>query len=185
MAESQSDNSMLTDLDSIRKREGKRIILGVSIATGAILIGSIVINVGSGSEARILLQSMLPSVRFLCSAVMTATATILTLMMTMLSLSGSQDAQFKQDYFERVRRMARIDAYVFSGAMILLLLLSVPISESQDVPSNWFTAIYYFVLVGSAVLGGALCAIIFMLYNAILGLTHVLHPEKESNMIEG
>lgn len=162
----------------------KRTIIGGLIATLAILAGSFLINISSGSDARILLESMLPTVRFLSSAVMTSSSTILALMLTMLSMSSSKDKNFKKDYFEGVRQIAQLDTAVFIGATLLLIFISIPISNSQDVPQNWYMILYYSFLVAGAALGGALVTVMLMLYRTIIGLIHVLNPEQESHLIK-
>lgn len=82
----------------VMQKDTRRAAIFGIIAAGAILAGSWIINATSGSAPRVLLESMLPSVRSLCSAVMTASSTILALMLTMLSLSSGQDLKFKPDY---------------------------------------------------------------------------------------
>lgn len=163
----------------------KRSVVGGVIAAGVIFLGTFLINVSSGSESRVLLESMLPSIRFLCSAVMTASSTILALMLTMLSMSsGSDDRQYKTDYYDQVRKIARLDTAVFAGAIILLMFISIPLSESQDVPANWHTVLYYGTLVATAVLGGSLISIIMMLYKAVTGLIAAKHPNKASHLVK-
>lgn len=169
--------------DQFIRQETKRAIIGGTTATMVIFLGSIVINVSSGSEARLLLEGMLPTIRFLCSAVMTSTSTILALMLTMLSLSSSLDSDVKDVFFQRSALIGRVSTGVFSGALLLLLLIGIPLSESQDVPQNWYSILYYTILAGSALLGGTLITVVTMLYNAINGTITMLHPNRESQFL--
>ena len=112
------------------------------------------VNISSGSEARHLLEGMLPSIRFLCSAVTTATATVLALMLTMLSVSLAREGKFKPSHYNRVRQIALVDTGTFAAAVILLLFLSIPISQSQDdVPTIFYTVLYYLILGYAAFFG--------------------------------
>ncbi|WP_315897853.1 hypothetical protein [Gillisia sp. Hel_I_86] len=46
-------------------------------------------------------------------------------------------------------------------------MLNLPITESEEVPSSWFTTIYYVSLAMAAILGGGFVAIVTMLYETI------------------
>lgn len=161
----------------------KQAAVGGGVAAVMSLIGMILVNVSSGSEARLLLEGMLPSIRFLCSAVMTATATVLALMLTLLSVSTTQNEQLKSVHYNRVRQIAQVDSGTFAAALILLLLISIPLAESSEVPANWYTIVYYITVVYAASLGGALITVVLMLYNAITGLIGVLNPTEKSHLL--
>ena len=165
------------------RTDQRQAILGGVVAGIIVLAGMFLINVSSGSEARFLLEAMLPSVRFLCSAVMTASATILALMLTMLSFSGQREAQLKTTHYERVRQIALVDTITFAAAIILLLILSLPLAESQDVPQSWYTVVYYLTMFYAAALGGALISIVLLLYHAIVDMIRVMHPEARSELV--
>lgn len=162
----------------------KRAAIGGVVSAAVALTGVLIVNISSGSEARILLEGMLPSIRFLSSAVSTATATILALMLTMLSVSRAREEKFKPTHYNRVHQIALVDTVTFAAAIILLLFVSIPISQSQnEVPAIFYTILYYLILGYAAVLGGALVSIVFMLYNAITDMVRVVHPTRESNLL--
>lgn len=182
-ASGQGNSDTNTDPQINLRAEQRQAIVGGVIAGVIALGGMLLINVSSGSEARLLLEAMLPSIRFLCSAVMTASATILALMLTMLSFSGQQDARLKSSHYERVRQIALVDTITFAAAIILLLILSLPLAESQDVPPSWYTVVYYLTMFYAAALGGALISIVLLLYNAIVDMIRVIHPEARSELV--
>lgn len=161
----------------------KRAAAGGIVAALIALVGVIIVNVSSGQEAHFLLEGMLPSIRFLCSAVMTSSATILALMLTMVSVSRGGEGQFKGGHYERVGQIAQVDTITFAAALVLLLFVSIPISESQDVPTVFYQTLYYGIVVYAAVLGGSLISIVLMLYNAIADLVKVLHPARDTNLL--
>ncbi len=165
-------------------RDSKQIALAGVVAGGVTLAGMLLVNVSSGSEARLLLEAMIPSVRFLCSAVMTASGTILALMLTLISFSSSQERRLKEAYYDRVRQIALVDTGTFAAAIILLLLISVPLAEAADIPAAWYTVVYYVTVVYAAALGGALIAVVLMLYRAITDLIGVIHPDKSSDLVK-
>ncbi len=167
-----------------KRRAEKRILLG-GVLTGIVaLIGGYAVGQISGYEARVLLEATLPTTRFLCSAVMTATASILALMLTLLGLSSGSNVTLKPAHYIRVRRIAFLDLIAFIIATLFLLLLSVPVSESDTVPPSWFTAVYYAVLGISSALGGLLISTVLMLYDTVKDVIQVVGLHKEpSHMV--
>lgn len=137
---------------------------------------------GAG-EARLLIESTLPTVRFLCSTTATASATILALMLTLLSLSGAHDQEFRRHHFERVEWISLYSTICLTLSVFVLLLLVVPLSESEKIPVQMYTVLYYVILGAASVLGGLIVAIMLMLYTAITGLIRVVHPEVESPLV--
>jgi hypothetical protein len=185
------DNSRETSRQSKEEKgqymlavDTKRALSGGLLAAVVALLGSVIVGRISSAEARILLQAMLPSIRFLSSGIMTASATILALMLTLLSLSHNTSSTLRPVHYQRVRQIAFIDAITLSASVILLLLISIPLEESSEVPSSWYVAIYYALLVASAALGGLLISVVFMLYNAIGDLIQVMGPTGSSDLVQ-
>lgn len=158
-------------------------VLGLIVGSLTI-VGLGVISGGSGTEAFRLLGAMLPSVRFFTSAIMTATASVLALMLTMLAFGQRIDDDIDTRFYERIQRIAYLDTVVFIGASFLLLLVSFPILEESDFFSNRVYLIFYYVLfIYTGVLWGMLALVILMLLNALKSLIHLLHPEKETEFL--
>ena len=124
------------------------VFLGTSLALG---------NVGE-REALILLESTLPTIRFLCSAAIGASATILALMLTLLGLSQDMEGEIHPDYFTRIQHIATMSVWAMVGGVGLLVILVVPLGESEDI-STWYSVIYYAILVMASLLGGGLVAV--------------------------
>ncbi len=190
MTKADPDHSALSEspqgLRWLLSREMRGPLIGGAIAAGVAGVGIWGIGAGSGGEMKLLIEAMLPSTRFLCSSVMTATATILSLMLTMLGFTSATKQKLSPQFYGRVRNIALADAVVFVAATLLLLCISVPINESDKVPVNWFAGIYYFTLMASAVIGGALISIVLMLYSAVASIIAIFHPELKSDiLVEG
>lgn len=139
-------------------------------------------RLGAG-EARLILESTLPTVRFLCSTTAAAGATILALMLTLLSLAREHDQTFEESYYGGIRQISLYSTICLTLSIFVLLLLVVPLSESDKVPSELYTNFYYVILVAASVLGGLIVSIMLMLYGAIVGLIRVVHPEAESGLV--
>lgn len=144
----------------------------------ALLMGAISFAVGglSGYEAQALLESAMPTTRFLCSAVMTASATTLALMLTLLSMSLGSEAALRGSHYERIRQIAFVDVVAFIGATVLLVAHIVPVGESGGIPMGWYDAIFYGAAVIAALLGGVLVAVMLLLYAAVRDLITTFGP---------
>lgn len=133
-------------------------------------------------QAMSLLQSTLPTIRFLCSSAIGAAATVLALMVTVVGLSQRIDSKVNATYFRRIRRIGRLCVAVMIGGVGLLLVLTVPLSEADGL-ENWYDRIYYAVLVVASLIGGGLVAITLSLRTAVAGLLDIAHPEADSSII--
>ncbi|NNF59422.1 MAG: hypothetical protein HKN04_14395 [Rhodothermaceae bacterium] len=151
----------------------------------ALVIGAILLLVGvaGGWKAKVLLESTMPTTRFLCSAVMTVSATTLALMLTLLGLSNNIDGDLKAAHFERIRQIALIDVIAFIGATVLLLAHTIPFGEDLGVAQHVYVIAYYSIMSGAALLGGTLVAMILMLYDAVRDLVQVFCSDKESDLL--
>lgn len=145
------------------------------------LAGAWLVGEASGAEARLLLETTLPSLRSFCGTVVLALGNILALMLTLLSLSSSLEAELDWTHYQRVKQVAWITTIVLIVAILVYLILNVPLAESDSSggakeTANWST-IYYSTLGLSSLLGGALIAIVLMLYNTVRDLIPLLSPD--------
>ncbi len=161
----------------------KDALIGGGIA--AVVTAAITLFVGnlSAGEAQAHLDASLPTMRFLCASVMTAAATTLALMLTLLSVSSGTEHKLKPAHYHRVQQIALVDTVAFVGATVLLLLLAMPFGEAEHVPSHWYDAIYYLLTGLSALLGGTLIAVMLMLYKATCDMITVFAPDMETSLI--
>lgn len=146
-----------------------------AITAGAVaavvLIGiGLAVGLASGADARYLLESSLPTVRFLASAVVTASATTLALLLTLLSLSGGIEAELDSGFYRRLQHVARLDVVAFVGGIILLVALVIPLHEESGLSGTFYTVAYYTFAAGAAVSAGLLVSVVFALYAAVRDL---------------
>jgi len=158
-------------------------VVGGIIAVLFSLVGAFGVGSVSGAQAMILLEAMFPTTRFLCSAVMTASATILALMLTVLSLSQSFEKPLKPVHYRRIKQVALVTTIAFIASSITLLLHTIPLEQTESVPSTWYDVIYYVLLGTTAMLGGFMTTIILMLYRTVSQLIHVVSPHVSSSLL--
>lgn len=161
----------------------KKALFGGFLA-GSIALGGqwLVGQVYSGYEARQLLEAVASSSLYLAGSVVTASATIIALMLTMISLSKQTDNEFDSIFFKRIQRIGRLSAIALISGILLLLFLSIPLQESDQVPSYYFKPIYYVLIVFVAGLSGLMVSIILMLLNAINSLISIVKPSFEEDV---
>ncbi len=152
----------------------KRALFGGIVAAlitggGAFLLGSL-----SGYEAKSLIKSSLPGINTLCNTIVLASATILALLLTLLSVSSGTKSRLKDEHYRHVLIIAKIDTIVFVVAMVVFQIFNIPITEAENVPNSWYSTIYYVSLSLSAVLSGALISVVLMLYNAVTSIVKII-----------
>ena len=99
----------------------------------------------------------------------------------MLSLSNQAEGDFDVVFYKRVKKIGILTTVSLIGGIILLLFLSIPLQEADNVPGNWFTIIYYILMTFLAVLSGLLVTIVLMLLNAMTSLINVVRPEANTD----
>lgn len=161
---------------------GRRAVFGGLITASVALFGQWMVGwVYSGYEALQLLDGLNSAALFLGSSVVTASATILALMLTMISLTDQTETEFDNEFYQRIKKIGLLATIALSGGILFLLFMSIPIKESDNVPSNWFEIIYYILITFVAVLSGLLVTIVLMLFNAITSLIDVVRPSEDDD----
>ena len=154
-------------------------LIGGVVAAGIAIFGLLAIGqVYSGTEARGLINAMIPSTRSVGTGVVTTSSTILALMLAMLSLSSKAKTRMQDLFYRRVERVGFLSTIALFAALLMLVLLSIPIEQSKNVPNSWFSFVYYFIIVYTAALAGLMVAIVLMLFNAMQSLIEVISPTK-------
>ncbi len=162
----------------------RRALIGGLAAGGIALAAQFAIGqIYSGAEARQLLEAVIPSARALGGGIVTASASIIALMLTLLSFSHQTSSQFERAYFERIQRIALFSAIALAGSILLMLLMTMPITQSNNAPDTWFKVFYYAFIVIAAGLSGLFVAVVLMLYNAIQSVVRVLQPGVDASII--
>ena len=143
------------------------------IGVGATLftLGSLWLT-GSTTDAKALhlIGSVMPSVRFFASSAITAAATILALMVAVLSFSQNFSAQLEEAHYQRLKQLGLTVVIVFFAGLLLLSFVTFPLEESGEQLIDWFNVIYYGLIGYMSLLTGAMAAAIWMLYELLLDM---------------
>ncbi len=144
--------------------------------------GMAVAGSASSADAQRLLESVLPTVRFAASAYVSGGATVLALMLTLITFSISHDAEFRRTHYRRIKQTALLICGVIVASVLLLMFLSLPIDEA-DVDRAWYVPVYYAVLLGGAVTGGVFISAILMLFYSVRGLLQLAENDSDSELV--
>lgn len=143
---------------------------------GALLVGET-----SGYEAEQLLDRTVPNLNMLCNTIILASATILTLLLTLLGFTSNAEATFKRAFYARIQQVALFDAILFVTTMFLFLLLNFPVAQSESLPAIWFQSVYYTTLVATSVVGGMIVVVILLLYQTTSDLIQIMGYGKSDH----
>lgn len=171
-------------LDRIGFVDSAWALIGGGVATAVILAVISIVGSVSGYSALQLLDAALPSVRFLSSTVATGGVTILALMVTLLGLSHSVETELEHVHYHRIQQIAYMATVAVAAAILLLVLLSIPVEESDDVVLKYAEWVYYGIIVLTSLLGGIMITLVLMLLTAVRGLLHVVAPTLEDEPSE-
>ena len=119
----------------------------------------------SSLEAREMISALSSPALYLGSAIAASAATTLALMLTLLGLVRRADAEFDTHMYVQIYRVAVLSTVLLAGAVVMLLLMTMPIGEFDDVPESWFPMLYkvlYWIVV---VLSAGLVAMVTMLFG--------------------
>ena len=149
-------------------------------ATARFAIG----RVYSSGKATDLIDTLADSGLYLGSGIATASATMLALMLTILSMTRNTDSEFHEDMYRRVYRVSIMATLSLVGAVVLLLALTIPVQEMDGVPPNFFSILYN-VLFSLVVLCCALVVgtvvLIFTVIRTVVAKTTPLAEFEEDN----
>ena len=152
----------------------KRAIWGGVFSLLFILTGSILLGNLSGYEAKVLIQNSLAGLNTLCNTIVLASATILALLLTLLGLSAESKSKLKEDHYNHVLQIAKFDTVVFVVSLLSFPLFNLPVTESDNVPANWFSTLYYIAMSISALISASLIVVVLMLYNTVVNIIKIV-----------
>ncbi|MEW4448358.1 hypothetical protein [Qipengyuania sp. JC766] len=123
------------------------------------------------AEARQLLEALSRAGLYLGSAIATAAATTLALMLTLIGMIRRSDTDFDDDTYRRVVLISTLATVTLLTSLVVLLAFVFPVGEFEALPDGWYSTLYD-VLFGACVLMVALLATTVIV--TYLTLRHVI-----------
>ena len=163
---------MITLIPYARVSFGASVLVFFAAIAGFLLVGSIY----SDTQARGLIEALNPAIQTLCFAVITSASTIIPLLLAILGIANRVDNEFNPVFYARIKIIATLGTLALISAALLLLFITIPITES-DALRTWYNIAYYFIIVGSSWITALLVSIVITLYKTLSGLIEFLTPE--------
>lgn len=123
-----------------------------------------------------LLSSLKSSSLYFGNALATVSATILALMLTLLSMTHKLDAEFDGAIYRGIRLVGLISTITFVVSLVLLLCLSLPVGEFENIPAGWYKGLYYTISTLNILLSGLMIIGVLVLFDTISTLINKLAP---------
>ena len=151
----------------------------VILTTGLILLIGLgarfaIGNVYSEAEATNLIQALTQTGLYLGSAIATASATTLALMLTLIGMLRRIETDFDRQTYAQVSRIAILSTITLMIAFLVLLAFTLPIGEFENLPRGWYNYLYtalFALTVAMVALAATSVTIVFMTIRSIV--THI------------
>ncbi len=129
----------------------------------------------STAEATQLIDALSRAGLYLGSAIVTASATILALMLTLIGMMRRMEKTFDDETYRDVDLIARLATASLLLSLMVLLAFTLPVGEFEKLPQDWFVHLYNGLFAACVIMVGLVAATVSVLYRTvrrvIIGLT--------------
>ena len=133
-------------------------------------------RVYGAAEAVDLLNALSRAGLYLGSAIGSASATIIALMLTLVGMIRRMDEDFDQNAYRDVAMVGRLSAITLLVALFLLMAFALPIGEFEELPGAWFENVYNALFAGTIVMVGLSAATVVLIYTTLLRVMAKITP---------
>ena len=124
-------------------------------------------NIYSASSAQVLIATLRDASLYIGSACLGGAATILALILTLTGMVHSAKTTPDRDVYSDVLKVARNATWAILASIVLLLLLTGPTQEMQELPKSWYPMLYNILFGTVAITLALLAATVARLYVTI------------------
>lgn len=153
-------------------------VIALSIALAVNFLGG---NIYSSAKAREMIEALSSSALYFGAAIATSSATILALMLTLVGMTRESEHDFSDALYKRVMHICVLSTVTLCSAILLLLMLSLPVGEFQNIHANWYPIYYWILVTLVSVLTGLIITVVLMLFNAIKNVITTLTPAFDND----
>jgi hypothetical protein len=136
-------------------------------------------NVYGPTEGKDLLSAIQRASLYYGSAVAGTSATVLALMLTLLSLVTNTNKEIEKGIFTRLHIIALLCVVAFTEAIVLLLVISFPVDGLDKVPGEMFTYIYYAICIWNGMMAAHMISTIFILRDTLVNIIGQMSPDYD------
>lgn len=153
--------------------------MGGIISTFFIGIGAFLLGNLSNYQAEKLIVISLEGINLLCNTIILASATILGLLLTLLSISFGTNSELKNEYYNQILQLTKLVTVLFIFALILFQLFNIPLTRAENVPPKWYPIIYWTTLLISSLLSGIMVTAILILFSTVSSIIRIVGTSRE------
>ena len=136
-------------------------------------------SVYSAAEAIQLLEALSRAGLYLGSAIATASATVLALMLTLIGMIRRMDEDFDAEAYRNVHVVAKLATATLMMSLLVLLAFVLPVGEFEELPSQWYKNMYEVLFAGCVVMTALLAATVAMIYLTLKRVMEKITPGEE------
>ena len=128
------------------------------------------------AEAVDLLNALSRAGLYLGSAIATASATTIALMLTLIGMIRRLDEDFDRLAYRNVALVARLWTMTLLTALLLLMAFTLPIGQFDDLPSGWFETLYNGLYAASVCMVGLAGSTVVLIYTTLVTVIAKITP---------
>lgn len=130
----------------------------------------------STAEATLLIDALSRAGLYLGSAIVTASATTLALMLTMIGMMRRMDSDFGDTTYRGVELIARLATVSLMLGLVVLLAFTLPVGEFEELPAAWFDNLYNVLFAACVIMVGLIAATVTVLYRTLRQIIATITP---------
>lgn len=138
----------------------------------------------SGFQAWELLATSSSGIITLCYIIILGSIYILVMLLHLISIRVLKINDLRLKYYNELLNIARLATLLIISAIIVLLLLNIPFTETKIFSYSEYFKIYYTILTAASVLAGGFIAVITMIYQSIRNIIHDKKGELNNSEAE-
>jgi len=127
-----------------------------------------------------LFSSLQSSGLYLGSAIATSSGTTLALMLTLVGLVRRMDKDFDRQMYQTVALISVTSAVCLVASIVLLLTLTLPVSEFDGVPNNYFLILYNTAFSLTVLVSALSVSIVLMLVGVVVSVIRKITPSEST-----
>ena len=136
-------------------------------------------TVYSAAEAIQLLEALSRAGLYLGSAIATASATIIALMLTLIGLIRRMDEDFDHEAYRNINLVAKLATAALLMSILVLLAFVLPVGEFEELPASWYPNMYELLFAGCVVMTGLIAATVIMIYLTLVRVMEKITPGED------
>ncbi|WP_340586543.1 hypothetical protein [Erythrobacter alti] len=133
----------------------------------------------STAEATQLIEALSRAGLYLGSAIVTASATTLALMLTLIGMIRRMEKDFDTETYRDVDLIARLATASLLISLMVLLAFTLPVGEFEELPQDWFIHLYNGMFAACVIMVGLVAATVSVLYRTVRRVIVGITPGDE------